>query len=256
MSPAVPPIDLPTDASVVVLSGAGLSAASGVPTFRGEGGLWRGHEAMRLATPEAFAADPDLVRDFYAHRRRAMDGIRPNAGHRALVRLQAALGAQRVHLVTQNVDGLLQEAAAEEGVDADILEMHGSLWTARCAASAGHPRLHLDRDTPDPRGRCEDCGALLRPDVVWFGELPRHMDRIGQALSSCGLFLAVGTSGVVYPAAGFVRLARSGGAACVEVNPDPTGGGFHHTIAQGAEHALPALVSRWLRPPRQQPGRG
>jgi len=244
MPPRPPPTPRSTD-RVVVLSGAGLSAGSGVPTFRGEGGLWRGHDAMRLATPEAFAADPDLVRDFYAHRRRAMQGIRPNDGHRALARLQAAWGPERVVLVTQNVDGLLQEAAVELELPITVLEMHGTLWTARCAAEATHPTVSLTRATPDPRGACVTCGALLRPDVVWFGEQPRFMREIEAALESCQHFLAVGTSGVVYPAAGFVRLAAYSGAACTEINPEPTGGAFEHRIAQGAEVALPTLVARW-----------
>lgn len=234
------------DASVVILSGAGLSAASGVPTFRGAGGLWRGHDAMSLATPEAFAADPDLVRDFYAHRRRAMEGIRPNAGHRALARLQAAWGPERVVLVTQNVDGLLQEAARAEGLSVSVLEMHGTLWTARCAATEDHPRVPLGPDTPDPRGACDRCGALLRPDVVWFGELPRHLDAIDQALRRCAAFLAVGTSGVVYPAAGFAAVARRRGAETTEINPQPTGGAFDRAVAEGAETALPRLVEAWL----------
>ncbi len=242
-----PPVPRPDDV-VVILSGAGLSAASGVPTFRGAGGWWRGHEATRLATPEAFDADPDLVRDFYAFRRRSMAGIRPNDGHRAMVRLQAAWGRERVVLVTQNVDGLLQQAALEEGIEADVIEMHGTLWTVRCAMDEDHPRVPVDPDAPDPRGTCAVCGDLLRPDVVWFGEMPRQMERIQGDLLRCHHFLAVGTSGVVYPAAGFVNLARHTGAACTEVNPEPTGGGFHHALAEGSEAALPRLLAAWGLP--------
>ena len=231
---------------VVILSGAGLSAASGVPTFRGAGGWWRGHDATALATPEAFAHDPELVLDFYAHRRRAMQDIRPNPAHHALVRLQAAWGPERVTLVTQNVDGLLQAAAAEQGVAAEIIEMHGTLWAVRCAGDPTHGRPRVTPDAPDPRGDCAECGDRLRPDVVWFGEMPRRMAEIGAALSDCRHFLAVGTSGVVYPAAGFVAVARQAGAACTEVNPEPTGGDFQTVLAGGAEQALPALVEEWL----------
>lgn len=238
--------DLPEDGLLVVLSGAGLSAASGVPTFRGAGGWWRGHAATDLATPEAFARDPDLVLTFYRTRREAMRDIQPNAGHRALVQLQAALGPERVVMVTQNVDGLLQVAAREEGVPLDLMEMHGGLWTVRCARDGAHPHLPVDPSSPDPRGACAVCGAALRPDIVWFGEMPFHMQRIEAALERCSLFLSVGTSGVVYPAAGFTAFARSVGARCVEVNPEPSGGGFHTVIAEGAEMALPRLVAGWL----------
>lgn len=237
---------LPAAAPVVVLSGAGLSAASGVPTFRGPGGWWQGRQATDLATPEAFAQDPDLVRDFYAHRRRSLQGIEPNAGHHALVRLQQALGPERVVLVTQNVDGLLHAAARQAGADVSVLEMHGTLWQVRCARSEQHPRLPVTLEAPDPRGTCAVCGGLLRPDIVWFGEVPRHMDAIHRVLSRCGLFVAVGTSGVVYPAAGFSEVAWRSGATCVEVNPEPTGGAFHQAVVQGAEKALPRLVDAWL----------
>jgi NAD-dependent deacetylase len=237
---------LPDDGLVVVLSGAGLSAASGVPTFRGAGGWWRGHAATDLATPEAFAANPDLVLTFYETRREALREIQPNDGHRALVQLQAALGPERVVLVTQNVDGLLQVAAQEAGLPIDLMEMHGGLWTVRCARNEDHPHLPVERSALDARGECAVCGAAMRPDIVWFGEMPFHMPRIEAALGRCSLFLSVGTSGVVYPAAGFTAFARSVGAQCIEVNPEPSGGDFHTVIAEGAEVALPRLVEGWL----------
>jgi len=230
---------------IVVLSGAGLSAASGVPTFRGPGGWWRGHQATELATPEAFARDPELVLDFYAMRREVIDGVHPNAGHRALVALQGALGAGRVSLVTQNVDGLIQASAvADEIASPEVIEMHGTLWRVRCSRSPGHPVVDVGPDR-GARGSCEVCGAALRPHIVWFGEMPQHMDIIAGLISRATLFVSVGTSGVVYPAAGFCELARRAGAWCLEVNPDPTGGSFDEVIAEGAETALPRLVAEW-----------
>lgn len=236
----------PPDQPLVILSGAGLSAASGVPTFRGEGGWWRGHRATDLATPEAFARDPDLVLRFYGMRREKMVSISPNAGHDALVSLQAAWGTERVVLVTQNVDGLLQTAADNLGVRADVIEMHGSLWTARCSLDDTHPRVALPRDAGDHRGTCAVCGAVLRPQVVWFGEQPSHLARIQDALFRCGMFVAVGTSGSVYPAAGFAAVAARRGIPTLEINPAPTGGAFSDALAETAETALPRLVSAWI----------
>jgi NAD-dependent deacetylase len=230
---------------MVVLSGAGLSAASGVPTFRGAGGLWRGHRATDLATPQAFAANPQLVRDFYDMRRAALEGVEPNPGHRALVRLQAAWGPGRVVLVTQNVDGLLQAAADREGLPLHVFEMHGSIRRVRCHRDIAHPQPELN-GPQDPAVRCATCGGPLRPAVVWFGEVPLHMEAIGRALARCSLFVSVGTSGVVYPAAGFVDVARRAGARCVEINPEPSPGVFDAQIPQGAEVALPRLVDAWL----------
>lgn len=239
----------PTD-RIVILSGAGLSAASGVPTFRGAGGLWRGYKATELATPEAFARDPALVRAFYDMRREALRGIEPNPGHDALVRLQAAWGPERVLLATQNVDGLLQQAAARAGVDATILEMHGSIRRLRCHRDPAHPQPAIE-GAQDPSVDCAVCGGPLRPAVVWFGEVPLFLDSIGAALSACTWFVSVGTSGVVYPAAGFVGLARRSGARCLEINPDPTQGVFDEQIAEGSETALPRLVEEWLSTPRR-----
>ena len=235
-------VNLPSpgpDDRVVILSGAGLSAASGVPTFRGAGGLWEGHDAMQLATPEAWRADSELVRRFYDYRREVVEGVSPNPGHDALVRLQAAWGAERCALVTQNVDGLLGEAGAS-----DVVEMHGSLRRLKCEGTDAHPRI----DVRGPQGdaRCAVCGRGMRPDVVWFGEMPYAMDPIQSMLARCGLFVSVGTSGVVYPAAGFVAIAKHFGAVCIEVNPAPAGGPVDAAIAEGAETALPRMVDAWL----------
>lgn len=234
------------DSTVVLLSGAGLSAASGIPTFRDPGGLWEGFEPQALATPEAWREDPDRVQRFYDWRRERARAALPNPGHRALVRLQAAWGPARVRLVTQNVDGLLQRAAAEEGLPVEVIEMHGSLEWLRCERDADHAWL------PAPEGstaqcQCPDCGARARPAIIWFGEVPLRMGDIAVGLSRCSVFVSVGTSGVVYPAAGFAREARRRGARCVEINPVPSGSPtFDDLIAQGAEVALPALVASWL----------
>lgn len=225
---------------VVVLSGAGLSAASGVPTFRGAGGLWEGHRVEDVATPEAWRRDPTLVRRFYDMRRVAIAGVVPNAGHHALARLQHAWGAARVTLVTQNIDGLLGLAGAPE-----VIEMHGALRKLRCDADEAHPWVDV-AGAQDTSVRCGVCGGVLRPAIVWFGEVPYALERIAGAVAACDLFVSVGTSGLVYPAAGFSRLARQAGARCVEVNPEPAGGPFHEVIAEGAEVALPRLVDALL----------
>ena len=225
---------------IVVLSGAGLSAASGVPTFRDADGLWEGHRFEDVATPQAWFRDRELVRRFYDQRRVNCASVLPNPGHEALARLQHLLGPKQVTLVTQNVDGLLQKASAN-----DVIEMHGSLFRLKCEHSDDHPRIGVygpqDRD-----GVCSVCGAAMRPDIVWFGEMPEYMERIEHALRGCELFVSVGTSGVVYPAAGFSQMARQLGAHCVEVNPNPSGGVFHEVIAEGSETALPRLVGHWL----------
>ncbi len=229
----------PTD-RVVILSGAGLSAASGVPTFRGPGGLWEGHRATDLATPEAWAADAELVRRFYDMRRELVEGVVPNPGHDALVRLQQAWGPKRCFLVTQNVDGLLGIAGADE-----VVEMHGSLRRLKCERSDACPRVAVtglqDRDRA-----CADCGGRLRPDVVWFGEMPYAMDRIEEQMGRCTTFISVGTSGVVYPAAGLGTAAWRAGALCLEVNPKPCGGAFHHVFPEDSASLLPRLVRSWL----------
>lgn len=222
------------------MTGAGLSAASGIPTFRGGGGLWEGHRMEDVATPEAWSRQPDLVRRFYDMRRQVAAQADPNPGHRALVRLQRVLGVGRVVLVTQNVDGLLDRAGA-----LDCVEMHGSVHRLRCQWSERHPRIAAC-GPQDPEAECEVCNHPLRPDIVWFGEMPHHLDRIEAATQRCTVFLSVGTSGVVYPAAGYVALASEHDAQCIEVNNEPAGGPFDFVIAEPAELALPRIVQAWI----------
>jgi NAD-dependent deacetylase len=197
--------------SVAVLTGAGVSAESGVPTFRGAGGLWKQHRAESLATPEAFARDPKLVWEWYNWRRGTLATVQPNPGHYALVELEKRIPA--FTLITQNVDGLHELAGAR-----NVLRVHGSIWTVRCLA-CGVERD--DRRTPLPEipPRCE-CGGMLRPGVVWFGEaLPSAVWRKAEtAAREADLFLVVGTSAIVYPAAGLAQVAKAAGARVVEIN--------------------------------------
>ena len=226
---------------VVILSGAGLSAASGVPTFRDSNGLWEGHDIQDVATPQAWVRDSELVRTFYDERRIACASVQPNPGHLALARLQAAWGPERVVLVTQNIDGLLQQAGCEH-----VIEMHGSLYRLRCE----HDEEHAHVPVSGAQSRtlaCETCGGHMRPAVVWFGEMPNHMDLIQESTLSCGRFVCVGTSGVVYPAAGLSEMARAAGARTFEINPIPSGAPFDFIVDQAAEVALPALVEAWLQ---------
>lgn len=225
---------MPMETPIVVLSGAGLSAPSGVPTFRDADGLWEGHRVEDVATPEAWGRNPALVRRFYDERRVACAAVVPNAGHVALAKAQVRVGPRRLHLITQNIDGLLTRAGAP-----DVVEMHGSLWKLQCEDDRDHA-WHDVHGSQDPGATCA-CGALLRPAVVWFGERPLELERIFHAVRTCRTFVSVGTSGVVYPAAGLVDLARRSGARCIEVNPRRTGGPFHEVIEASADVALPSL---------------
>ena len=220
---------------ITILTGAGVSAASGVPTFRGSGGLWGSFRAEDLATPEAFERDPLLVWQWYDWRRQQLAARVPNPAHEVIAAWQQRLPS--VTLITQNVDGL-HEAAGSTG----LIRLHGSVWHLRCVAGCQAGRSHEDRRAPLPDlpPRCR-CGALLRPDVVWFGEMLdpailRHAD----AALACDLFLAVGTSAVVYPAAGFLDEARARGAFTAEVNPEATGasGRVHLSVRGPAERVL------------------
>ena len=222
---------------VVALTGSGISAESGVPTFRdAQTGLWARYDPQELATPEAFARDPELVWKWYAWRRGLVEGARPNAGHRALADLERR--APVFSLVTQNVDGLHQEAASSS-----VVELHGNIRRSRCP---------VENVTVEPAGidhlppLCPNCGSPLRPDVVWFGEaLPADGLRVAsEAARSCDVFLSVGTSGLVYPAASLPYEALENGATLVEVNPDPTPLAPHGDFAvRGrAGEVLPELV--------------
>jgi len=197
---------------IVILTGAGISAESGMGTFRDKGGLWENPDLMKLATPEGFGADPAAVHAWYNMRRAKVRACQPNAAHVALAALQMDPRA-KVTLVTQNVDDLHERAGSP-----DVIHMHGTHLVARCcdceARWAAPDEMTVDT-------RC-DCGGPARPDVVWFGETPHDMDRIGAALMQADLFVAIGTSGVVYPAAGFVQVANDVGADTLELNLEPS----------------------------------
>ncbi len=222
---------------IVVLTGAGLSAESGLATFRDGGGLWERHRVEDVATPQAFSRDPALVLRFYDQRRAGAAAARPNAAHQALARLSRAEG---ITLITQNVDSLLELAGAH-----DVTHMHGELLSAWCLNCGGRFEW---RGTLRDRPPCPDCGEpRLRPDIVWFGEMPYHMDRIEQALDRADIFAAIGTSGNVYPAAGFVDVARDNGAETVELNLAATAPGrFDRVIAGQATSTVPAWVATLL----------
>ena len=207
--------------NIVMLTGAGISAESGVPTFRADDGLWMGHRIEDVATPEAFARNPALVQDFYNRRRRQLPTVHPNAAHRALAELAARWDGDFL-LVTQNVDDLHDRAHAETppAPGFELIHMHGELLKAHCTRTGQVCDWPGDLavDTPSP---CHPEGRL-RPHIVWFGEMPLEMDRIEAALARCDLFVSIGTSGAVWPAAGFVRLARRAGAHTVELNLEPS----------------------------------
>lgn len=189
---------------VFVLTGAGISAESGLPTFRGQDGLWSGHRVEDVATPEAWESDPELVWRFYSQRRKDALASAPNMAHRALAELETALGDD-FFLCTQNVDDLHERAGSRR-----LVHMHGELFRSRCSANCGAPIVE-DRDlypTLQDVPRCR-CGARLRPHIVWFGEMPLEMGRIEREVLRCSVLLVVGTSGTVYPAASFVQWARS-----------------------------------------------
>jgi NAD-dependent deacetylase len=205
--------------SIVVLTGAGISAESGIPTFRDAmTGLWANYRPEDLATPEAFRRDPRTVWSWYAWRRERVAGVLPNAGHEALARLEVAAVSRGAHflLVTQNVDGLHAAAGSRQ-----MVELHGNIRRVKCF-DRGHPATHWPGGDGPPA--CETCGSPLRPDVVWFGEsLPPHaLAESLRAARECDLFLSIGTSGLVEPAASLPFAAMEAGARVVEVNPQPT----------------------------------
>jgi NAD-dependent deacetylase len=229
---------------IFVLTGAGISAESGLGTFRDRGGLWARFDPMKLATPEAFARDPAEVQAFYNMRRRTLLSSTPNTAHAALAQLQAGLSARgdTLVLVTQNVDDLHERAGSR-----DVIHMHGELLKARCLACEAVQAWHDDLGASET---CPDCSApgLLRPHVVWFGEMPLHMDRIARALDASDLFVAIGTSGSVYPAAGFVAEAREAGIRTCELNLDPSDNAyaFDERFYGNATDIVPAWVNRVL----------
>ncbi len=228
---------------VVVLTGAGISAESGIRTFRAEDGLWEEHRVEDVATPEGFARDPDGVQAFYNARRSKLQQpeVQPNAAHAALAELEAALGDNFL-LVTQNIDNLHQRAG-----NSNVIHMHGELMKVRCVNSG--QILHWAGDVkPDDRCHCCQFPSRLRPHVVWFGEMPLQMDEISAALAAADYFVAIGTSGHVYPAAGFVHEARLHGAHTVELNLEPSqvGSQFAETHYGLASEVVPTWVRKLL----------
>jgi len=225
---------------IVVLTGAGISAESGVPTFRDADGLWEGHRVEDVATPEAFEAQPMVVHRFYDARRTALAGVEPNAAHEALGRLESVIGDD-LFLVTQNIDDL-----HERGGSQHVHHMHGELRSALCRACRGRSPWLADLSDLPP---CPRCGVTeLRPDVVWFGEVPYDMDRIIDQVTRADLFVSIGTSGAVYPAAGFVQYAKLHGARTLELNLAPSeGSAFFDESRQGPAGVLvPAWVDEVL----------
>jgi NAD-dependent deacetylase len=226
--------------NIVILTGAGISAESGIDTFRAKDGLWEKHRIEDVATPEAFACDPDLVLRFYDMRREAIQMAQPNAAHWALGALDADWRGDLL-IITQNVDDLHERAGARR-----LLHMHGehlSAWCLACDERTQWRAALLDRPA------CPHCGACaLRPDIVWFGEMPYRMDEIEIAISRCDLFVSIGTSGAVYPAAGYVRTARHYGAQTLELNLDPSQGSifFHESRMGAASDLVPAWVAEML----------
>lgn len=198
---------------IAVLTGAGISAESGIPTFRGKDGLWNNYSATDLATPEAFNADPKLVWEWYAWRRKLISDSNPNAGHLALAEIERM--TDDFTLMTQNVDGLHQRAGSRQ-----IIELHGNIWRARCIGGCGTMELKELGEIPP---RCS-CGALLRPDIVWFGESLSRLaiSRSSEAASRCDTFFVIGTSAVVFPAAELPLIAKQNGAFTIEINTERT----------------------------------
>lgn len=226
---------------IVVLTGAGLSAESGLATFRDPNGIWAKYDWREVATPEGFARNPELVRDFYNTRRRAHAGIKPNAAHIALAKLERAV--PEATIVTQNIDALHEAAGSKS-----LIHMHGEILKALCA-QCGERRPWTEDLTASTV--CPSCtkGGGMRPDVVWFGEMPYQMQRIAGHLAACELFISIGTSGNVYPAAGFVAAAREAGAHTVELNLEPSEGAslFAEAVYGPATEIVPAFVDRLVR---------
>jgi NAD-dependent deacetylase len=234
---------MPQYRSIVILTGAGVSAESGVPTFRASDGLWEGHRIEHVATPEGYAQDPELVQTFYNARRAKLAEVQPNAAHLALAQLETALAGD-VLVVTQNVDDLHERAGTT-----NLIHMHGELLKAACTKCGTVHTWRSDLWTDSVCGACGSTGTL-RPDIVWFGEMPYQMERIERALQRCDLFISIGTSGNVYPAAGFVATVRYHNRAhTVELNLEPSLGRSHfHEARHGpAGQLVPAFVAELLR---------
>lgn len=222
--------------NIVILTGAGISAESGVATFRGPDGLWEGHRVEDVATPEAFQRDPALVQKFYDERRSTLQAVHPNAAHKALAKLDAQWGGDLL-VVTQNVDDLHDRAGSQR-----LVHMHGELLSGLCLA-CGQRSAVTENLSSGPS--CPHCDQIaLRPDIVWFGEMPYQMERIELALVQCDLFVSIGTSGAVYPAAGFVRSAQHCGAQTLEMNLDPSDGSLYFDESRMGKAG--ELVPAWV----------
>ena len=226
---------------IVILTGSGISAESGISTFRDKGGIWSKYKVEDVATPEGFARDPELVLDFYNMRRRTHKEVRPNPAHLALARLEREYPGE-VLVVTQNVDQLHELAGTR-----NLIHMHGEVFRAWCVACDARCDWREDLCVGTPCPSCKQTGSF-RPNVVWFGETPYHMEVIGEALAAAQLFVSVGTSGTVYPAAGFVQLARKTGARTLEINLEPSQGVslFHEAVQGPAGTEVPRWVEQML----------
>ncbi|HDP95626.1 MAG TPA: NAD-dependent deacylase [Candidatus Aminicenantes bacterium] len=224
--------------AIVVFTGAGMSAESGVPTYRGSGGIWNQYRWQEYACQEAFENKPEAVLDFHEKRRKAVLDCIPHAGHKALADLETI--HPRVTLITQNIDGMHQRAGSR-----NVLEIHGSLWRMRC------PQHGVQKDLEQAEfahRQCPSCLAWMRPDITWFGDTMDTglMETAAGAVKRCDLFVSVGTSGVVWPAAGFPQLARESGAVMVEINPEstPMSHLYQHHLRERASFALVSLFAR------------
>lgn len=236
----MPEIDNTSIRNIVILTGAGISAESGLRTFRADDGLWEDHRVEDVATPAAFARDPELVQRFYDMRREQVMAAEPNAAHLALARLDKDWPGDLL-IVTQNIDDLHERAGAGR-----VLHMHGEALSVWCLACDSR---HAWRDGLSDNPPCPACGGrALRPDIVWFGEMPYRMDEIYSALRGADLFVSIGTSGAVYPAAGFVQAARDLGARALELNLEPSQGSamFHETRLGPASETVPQWVADLL----------
>jgi len=227
--------------SIVILTGAGISAESGLSTFRDKDGIWSKVDYREVATPEGFARNPVKVHEFYNTRRRNMATVEPNAAHHALARLEQEFPCEFL-LVTQNIDQLHELAGSQK-----LIHMHGELAKVRCSACNARREWRNDLSVQFRCERCDEIGSM-RPDVVWFGEMPYRMDEVYAALAGCDLFISIGTSGTVYPAAGFVAEARAAGAHTVELNLEPSEGRslFAEAHRGKATEIVPSFVDELL----------
>ncbi|MEM9999533.1 MAG: NAD-dependent deacylase [Pseudomonadota bacterium] len=231
-----------TAPSIVILTGAGISAESGIDTFRDKGGLWEQHPVEEVATPEAFARNPTKVHDFYNMRRAGLSTVEPNAAHFALAQLEKEHDGA-VLVVTQNVDNLHERAGSE-----NLIHMHGELAKALCTNCGARHDWLVDLDEGVVCPACSRAGGM-RPDVVWFGEYPYQMERIWDALAACDLFVSIGTSGNVYPAAQFVQQAKRASAKTLELNLEPSEGmwDFDDAVHGPATQIVPQWVANVLK---------